>query len=59
MVSGYAELPEGAGKGIPRLAKPFRQTELAAAIAEVMPAHSNTLIRASFADGQSPRREVN
>jgi CheY-like chemotaxis protein len=36
MVSGYAELPEGTGTGIQRLAKPFRQTQLAAAIAAVM-----------------------
>ena len=37
MVSGFAELPEGKGLGIARLAKPFRQHQLASAIADVLP----------------------
>ena len=36
MMSGYAELPVGTGQDIPRLAKPFRQVQLAAAIAGLM-----------------------
>ena len=34
IVSGYAEIPAGAALGIPRLAKPFRPHQLAAAVAE-------------------------
>jgi CheY-like chemotaxis protein len=33
LATGYAELPGGADLGLPRLAKPFRQQELGAAIA--------------------------
>ncbi|HEX8471595.1 MAG TPA: PAS domain S-box protein, partial [Brevundimonas sp.] len=33
MVSGYAEIPEGEALGVPRLAKPFRPHQLAAAVA--------------------------
>ncbi|MET0310377.1 MAG: PAS domain S-box protein [Sphingomonas sp.] len=36
MVSGYAELPDGAASGIPRLAKPFREDQLARAISETI-----------------------
>jgi CheY-like chemotaxis protein len=36
LATGYAELPPGEGKGIPRLAKPFRQQDLADAIAEAV-----------------------
>lgn len=36
MVSGYAELPEGAAANLPRLAKPFRQEQLAQAIADAI-----------------------
>jgi PAS domain S-box-containing protein len=36
MVSGYAELPEGAAAGVPRLAKPFRQEQLAQAVAQAV-----------------------
>jgi len=36
MVSGYAEVPEGAAAGIPRLAKPFREDQLNRAVAEAM-----------------------
>ena len=35
VVSGYADLPEGQAPAFPRLAKPFDETELAHAIAEV------------------------
>jgi PAS domain S-box-containing protein len=38
MVSGYAELPEGAANGIPRLAKPFREDQLARALVETVTA---------------------
>jgi PAS domain S-box-containing protein len=34
VMSGYAEIPEGAALGIPRLPKPFRPHQLASAIAE-------------------------
>jgi CheY-like chemotaxis protein len=34
MVSGYAELPDGAAIGVPRLAKPFREDQLARAVRE-------------------------
>jgi len=34
MVSGYAELPDGAAVGVPRLAKPFREDQLARAVRE-------------------------
>ena len=33
LATGYAELPPGEAEGIPRLAKPFRQQDLAEAIA--------------------------
>jgi PAS domain S-box-containing protein len=36
LVSGYAEIPEGEALGIPRLPKPFRPHQLAAAIAEAV-----------------------
>jgi PAS domain S-box-containing protein len=36
LATGYAELPPGEGQGIPRLAKPFRQQDLAKAIAEAI-----------------------
>jgi len=36
LATGYAELPPGEGRGIPRLAKPFRQQELAEAIADAV-----------------------
>ncbi|HEY0104188.1 MAG TPA: PAS domain S-box protein [Brevundimonas sp.] len=36
LVSGYAEIPEGAAVGIPRLAKPFRPHQLTAAILDMM-----------------------
>jgi PAS domain S-box-containing protein len=36
LATGYAELPPGEGQGIPRLAKPFRQQDLADAIAEAI-----------------------
>jgi len=35
VVSGYADLPDGEALAFPRLAKPFDETELAHAIAEV------------------------
>jgi PAS domain S-box-containing protein len=34
MTSGYAEIPEGIALGVPRLPKPFRPYQLAAAVAE-------------------------
>jgi PAS domain S-box-containing protein len=36
LATGYAELPPGEAQGIPRHAKPFRQQDLADAIAEAM-----------------------
>ena len=36
LVSGYAEIPEGAAVGVPRLAKPFRPHQLTAAILDLM-----------------------
>ena len=36
LASGYAELPHGQTTSLPRLAKPFRQEELAAAIMAVV-----------------------
>jgi CheY-like chemotaxis protein len=36
LATGYAELPPGEGQGIPRLAKPFRQQDLAEAIADAV-----------------------
>ncbi|HVY89041.1 MAG TPA: ATP-binding protein [Hyphomonadaceae bacterium] len=36
LATGYAELPPGTDLGLPRLAKPFDQAELAKAIAQVM-----------------------
>jgi PAS domain S-box-containing protein len=36
LATGYAELAPGEGQGIPRLAKPFRQRDLADAIGEVI-----------------------
>jgi len=37
LATGFAELPPGTGAGLPRLAKPFTQEELARAIAEASP----------------------
>ncbi|MEN3974998.1 PAS domain S-box protein [Emcibacter sp. SYSU 3D8] len=37
LATGFAELPPGTGAGLPRLAKPFTQDELARAIAEASP----------------------
>jgi signal transduction histidine kinase/CheY-like chemotaxis protein len=36
LASGHAELPEGKGLSVPRLTKPFRQDELAHAIASIV-----------------------
>ncbi len=36
MVSGYAELPDGAAIGVPRLAKPFREDQLARAVQDTV-----------------------
>lgn len=36
IATGYAELPKGEAEGIPKLAKPFRQQDLAAIIDEAM-----------------------
>jgi PAS domain S-box-containing protein len=36
MVSGYASLPEGTASSVPKLAKPFKEQELARAISEVV-----------------------
>jgi CheY-like chemotaxis protein len=36
LATGYAELPPGEGEGLSRLAKPFRQQDLAEAIAEAV-----------------------
>jgi PAS domain S-box-containing protein len=36
LATGYAELPPGEAEGIPRLAKPFRQQDLAEAIADAV-----------------------
>jgi PAS domain S-box-containing protein len=36
LATGYAELPAGEGQGIPRLAKPFRQQDLADSIAKAV-----------------------
>jgi CheY-like chemotaxis protein len=36
LATGYAELPPGTDKGLPKLSKPFRQEQLADAIAEVL-----------------------
>ena len=35
LATGYAELPPGAGEGLPRLAKPYSQAELAAMLGRV------------------------
>jgi YesN/AraC family two-component response regulator len=36
IVSGYADLPEGVSLDVPRLAKPFSDTELASIVATVV-----------------------
>ncbi|SHG42106.1 hybrid sensor histidine kinase/response regulator [Bradyrhizobium erythrophlei] len=36
LATGYAELPPGTDKGLPKLSKPFRQQQLADAIVEVL-----------------------
>jgi hypothetical protein len=36
LATGYAELAPGEGEGLPRLAKPFSQHELAEAIARAV-----------------------
>jgi len=36
LATGYAELPSGADKGLPKLSKPFRQHQLADAIVKVL-----------------------
>ena len=36
LATGYAELPEGSDRNLPRLAKPFSQNELASVIATVV-----------------------
>ncbi len=56
MVSGYAEIPEGTAVGIPRLAKPFRPHQLAAAIVQTV-SHAGRNKVVSFPGGrQEPRR---
>jgi signal transduction histidine kinase/CheY-like chemotaxis protein len=41
MATGYAELPVGSELGYPRLAKPFQQEQLAAAISQVLRSAAN------------------
>lgn len=36
LATGFAELPPGADEGLPRLAKPFRQQQLAEAVAKIV-----------------------
>ncbi len=55
MVSGYAEIPEGAALGIPRLAKPFRPHQLADAIAETVQADAAKVVTFAAAKPE-PRR---
>jgi CheY-like chemotaxis protein len=43
IATGYAELPQGEAEGIPKLAKPFRQQDLAAIIDEAMALAANRL----------------
>jgi hypothetical protein len=38
LATGYAELPPGAGEGLPRLAKPYSQAELARILRDCAPA---------------------
>jgi len=38
LATGYAELPPGAGDGLPRLAKPYSQAELARILRDCTPA---------------------
>lgn len=55
MVSGYEDIPEGAALGIPRLAKPFRPYQLAAAIVEHTPkSRSEKVVK--LRPGPEPRR---
>jgi hypothetical protein len=35
IATGYAELPDGSGNNLPKLAKPFFQEDLAGAIASI------------------------
>lgn len=37
LATGFAELPPGTGEGLPKLAKPFTQDEMARAITEASP----------------------
>jgi CheY-like chemotaxis protein len=37
LATGYAELPDGAGAGLPRLAKPYTQSDLARVLRRAFP----------------------
>jgi FixJ family two-component response regulator len=45
LATGYAELPAEADRGLPKLAKPFRQQELAEAIAEAAEPERGQLLK--------------
>jgi FixJ family two-component response regulator len=42
LATGYAELPNGENPGLPRLAKPFRQEDLAQMLDRVVQRHDKT-----------------
>jgi CheY-like chemotaxis protein len=43
IATGYADLPEGPARSLPRLAKPFFEQDLAHAIASIVPSSDETL----------------
>ena len=48
IISGYSTIAEGPGADLPRLAKPFRQIDLAARVAEIL--DSKDAVRLQFPD---------
>jgi CheY-like chemotaxis protein len=49
LATGYAELPNGEETGLPRLAKPYLQSELAAQIAKAVVSSASNTIESSSA----------
>jgi CheY-like chemotaxis protein/anti-sigma regulatory factor (Ser/Thr protein kinase) len=43
LATGYAELPDGSGASLPRLAKPFWQADLARAIGDILPGRAKNV----------------
>jgi two-component SAPR family response regulator len=45
LITGYSNIAEGPGASLPRLAKPFRQADLAQHVADLLAPTSDTVVQ--------------